>query len=364
MTEDALAPWNDVRPAPDGAHDLGPELLADLERQLMIDDEWIVRAPRGFTWWGAPVPLTVHVDPPWLIGDDEPTVRVTARARLARDVPLGADDAVLDLLSRVNGLASFGAFVLDPDARTVDALTTTFVRRDTGWLPAVLPSAVMLTYSEALAKTFDLVDAVGGEVPVEDHPAFGARPDLDELVADLTGDVVIPEGRGANRFVGGEFAGVATLARQRGYAATAHSGGLTLEVPFTSDTPETVRAVAGRGDASSTLVQVHAAGHPGYGKGLIAFVRVPVAAPEAAVLANGLNRAEALEPTGFAKWGGWCRGAHAGGAPGSASDLVHAGFVPNALARPGLVRHVTVASVARAHWVRERLLGPGGPPAP
>ena len=87
MSTENRSPWSDVRPAPPDADDVGPETLAEMERQLMIDEQWIWRNYRGLRWWGAPVPLDVSASPPLLIGDEAPLVRITARGCLARAIP-------------------------------------------------------------------------------------------------------------------------------------------------------------------------------------------------------------------------------------------------------------------------------------
>ena len=63
--------------------DLGTRVVDHVFKRMMIDEEWAVREPRGFTWWGGKLAQRIWTDPP--IQDDGFTIwRVHAQTDLLR----------------------------------------------------------------------------------------------------------------------------------------------------------------------------------------------------------------------------------------------------------------------------------------
>ena len=56
---------------------LGQEVLGYLHKTMLIDEQWTIREPLGFTWWLHSLPQRVWVEPlPAL--PDPPVVRIQA----------------------------------------------------------------------------------------------------------------------------------------------------------------------------------------------------------------------------------------------------------------------------------------------
>jgi hypothetical protein len=83
--------WSDV-PASrdhqvdwDTPHDLGLQTVEFVYRTMGIDDEWSIREPRGFTWWGHELAQRVWTEPARMSAGLE-VYRLHAETALLRDV--------------------------------------------------------------------------------------------------------------------------------------------------------------------------------------------------------------------------------------------------------------------------------------
>ena len=62
--ESADVPASGDRPAEwDVAHDAGLQVVEFVYRTMRIDEEWSIREPRGFTWWGHQLAQRVWAEP-------------------------------------------------------------------------------------------------------------------------------------------------------------------------------------------------------------------------------------------------------------------------------------------------------------
>lgn len=73
-----------------GVHDPGLELLQFVAANMHIDEAWMVREPRRFTWWGHRLAQRVWAETPRRSEGFE-VCRVYAETDLVRSVPEGAE---------------------------------------------------------------------------------------------------------------------------------------------------------------------------------------------------------------------------------------------------------------------------------
>lgn len=350
--EPAPMPW--VTMASEPRHpltDIGPEVLDRLFSTLMVDEEWSVRADRSFTWW--PHRLAQHVSvstPREAFGD--PMVALRATTDMVEDVR-APDDVVEQFVDLLNMHASLGAFVWDPEERTVKVVTSAYLHAGNLPLLPVASAAVLLTAIEATAKAPGVADVLEGRPAASAHPSSGMRPEPDELLF-FAEERIVPDGQGPSGFVG--------LVQEAGRAAVpwclsnADEHAFTGELPYHGTTPALVLAATGGSpegiDAQTSLVQLLTQPrHPAYGSGLLVLLKLPGTFPDgrARELARELNRAEAAELTGFSQFGAWCAD------PGDPGLLSFCSFVPSVLARPGLVAALAFYVALRNQWARDRL---------
>jgi hypothetical protein len=348
-------PWTELVRRPERLlPDAGPGLLRTIAGQLMMDDEWMDLDDHALTWWGAAVPLRLTASEPRLAMGD-PTIKLTAETRIVGNV--GADGAtVRGMLTALNPGASVAALWFDPDAGEIVSTVTHYHHEGDGGIVEgqVFAQLALLAYTEATSKAphlAEMFDATALEVP---HPDSGARQDLDEMLT-FTDQAVVPQGMVENRWsqAGTELA--IELLRQAGFFANGDETGITCEFPFTSSTPVAVQMLEGRRGGMTALYTARLdQPHPGYGRGWFQLLRLPMrwTEDEAVLLADGLNRAEAIELTGFPSWGAWCVD------PGDRRSLAHVAFFPSLTARPGLAASLTFSDFLRSQWAQERLVDP------
>lgn len=347
-------PWADLAASPGQIEDDGPRRLQGLRASLMMDPEWTAEEPRTTWWWGGPAPLTITAgDPRECFGD--PTVKITASVTVVDQVQVDEDQA-LAFLSARNMMASTGSLTLLHDEGRVVASCTHYAHPGDAGMAQLFPGYVLMMYTEALALIGQgaLAEVLRGRPGVFPHPVSGVREDYDELVG-TTDEIVVPRGSEPNAYSGDEFNETVNTLVARNLFATGDDHGLTVELPWSSGVPAAVASMVGKASQGRTaMMQVLRQQHPGYGTGLLCLLFLPelLSTKEARVRANALNRAELVELTGFPSLGAWT----ARDADGGESRVVHATFLPNAYARPGMVQAVASFGYMRSQWAQERLL--------
>ena len=344
-------PWQTLNiPAAPGTLDLGPAVLDNLYVKLMVDDEWAVREARSFTWWPYCLAQRLSASTPRIAFGD-PMVAVRAVNDVVRNVKADGEQ-VEDFVGLLNMHASVGAYIWDPDGRRITITTSAYIHEGNRSLERFFSAAVLLTTVEAHAKAQQLAALVDGEVAASEHPISGSRPELDDLLNFADAEIV-PRGQGPSAFVGPAMAAATQAPSLQSVFANGDESGLTAELPFFGDTPMMMKAALGlAGPPETSLVQLLTQPrHPGYGSGMLALLKLPLEQPAEEIrrLAHGLNRAEAVELTGFPQFGAWCCD------PGNETTLAHAAFVPSALYDPGLISTLLFYTALRNEWAHQRL---------
>jgi hypothetical protein len=175
------------------------------------------------------------------------------------------------------------------------------------------------------------------------HPDRGPRTQPDELLW-VGRNVYMPLGEEPSRFaVEQDFEDILDmLVGTPFYSVGSSAEGVAIEVPV------------GTGDTALIHLQTDPA-HPHLGNGLLTTLKLRIPGEVqagAAELASTLNTMEANGRLLSANFGAWCLES-----TGGHDLLAHARFTPNAHYRPGMVTDIAVASVNRAIWVAEVLLG-------
>lgn len=332
--------------------DLGIELLDQLYDQLMIDEQWSVRRERGFTWWGYRLAQHFEVGPPIRSHDlDVHIVRIWTE--VARDVDPAVDPA--QLLGPINMHATMSALVFDPDAATINECCTAVVHRENiGWLCKILMTAAVLQNATAHSHAHPIAQACNGTPAASNHPVSGERPDFDDML-NVPEQVIIPLGAEPSRFTGPLAEGLGKSAIEMGWFGTSDETGITCEVPYTGNVPAFMQDPNSPDTKHLTaLVRIFTdQPHPQFGNGALTLMQLPIApgADQAAKLANHLNIVEAQGDVSTLLLGAWC--------PDESRDdgigLAFCSFLPNALARPGLLENQIMYQAARARFALQQL---------
>lgn len=347
----APTPATGERPDPTAVAHLRRLVLDSLTNELQMDQEWVTRTDTQLRWWGGPTPLTIDVSDAQLTYGD-PTIKVRCEVTLARDVT-APSATVLSLATAANTMASFGAIVWLEQERRLIAFTTFYAHIGSLSIMQLLPSAVLLTYTEALGKiTGGIAALVGGLDDSTPHPTSGTRRDLDEILG-VTDTLVIPHGMATSSSWSEEdFSQIGVTMSAIGMFATTGNG-LTVEFPYTSDVPASMQAALGIPDVGMTALYEQRTDmpHPGYGSGLFCLLRLPDPADPATdpVTTNLLNEDSYRSFTTTASWGAWCT---------NERGVCHVLFVPELFYRPGIADNF--ALYAAAHTRRAKaILHPG-----
>jgi hypothetical protein len=328
--------------------DVGPEAIERLFDLMKIDEEWSVRRPRAYSWWGHRHCQEV-VAGPAVRSEGIVICRLQARTAMVRDVPLS--DRLELFIATMNAQAALNAIVLDRAARKVYLSSHFVLHRETlEWGLSLFSSAVATQAVEAgiLAELFSSMGlGTDDETP---HPLSGRRPEPDEMLS-VVAQVYGPIGRKPSRFQAAEFEKIGKDREGPSVLTNASGAGLTAEFPFTGTTPSVLRAAQRRpgqtlGEPETALFQATAeAEHPRYGSGCLLLLRLPRPGitPE---VANQLNLAEANGQFVGYGLGAWCV---------SDETAVHACFLPSAVHRQGLLKAMMLDRAGRTRWAKDRV---------
>jgi hypothetical protein len=232
-------PWVAMAgPPARGVRDDGPALLDKFQKELQMDDEWIVRTPRSLTWWGHQVPMTFTVDEPRIVQGD-PTIKLTVRATVLRGVA-APTSKVLDVLDGVSRHASVGAFVWLEQERRIDAFLVHYHYEALGPITHLVTAFALQLYGEAVARAPSLAETLDGLPNVVPHPASDFRMKTDELLLHFHETHVAPAGLRPSKWHSQEFEETAGYLMRTGIgASTACPDGLSATFPLAQRVPGT-----------------------------------------------------------------------------------------------------------------------------
>ena len=345
---------------------VGEELLDTLAAQLMMDEEWVVRAPGQLTWWGAASPLVISVSEPRMLFGD-PAVKLTATWEVVPSA--GVDYATACALASKLNASTTGAMTwVDPDSLAVNVTVTHYAH---GGNRSVLDANVLsnlLLFSYSTARELHVYEeAFQATTRPRPHPVSDIRQDYDELLdfPDMCDQSIahfaasVAGGSVQNHWADLGLSDSLAFFHREGLLATGSASAVTVEFPYTSDVPAAMAVGLGfavGGERTALYQQDTTSIHPILDVGLSTTLRLPdlYTEAEAAVLANELNQAEAAEMTGFSGWGAWTASPPQP-FPVDGSDLSHVLSSPSVSARGGLAPMLGWFAGLRTEWARERL---------
>ena len=315
--------------------DPGLAVIADIHRQLLIDECWTSHRERGFSWLGHR--LAQHVDaapPAESRGLSVCAVRI--RTGVVEKVQ-ASQDVVERTLAALNASAVGSSLLYSPDEQRIESVLAQAVHAETMAFRAdQLADFAILQLCSAERHADALADAVGGEVAGCNHPIRGARLDADEMLG-APEHLMIPAGQMPSKFAGAEeMMAVAELVRDSPFASFGGSDdGICVEVPF--------------GPGETTLVELLPAhAHPWLGNGLSVRTTSRVSGDLKTVCGYAASTARLQLGTvnGGAQVGAW-----AIRMIGDSPCLAWFRFVPNFMYREGLTLDVAINEINRALWL-------------
>lgn len=332
--------------------DTGLGMLENIFQQLMIDEQWAVRTERGFTWWGYRLAQHFEVGPATR-SDDLDVYQLRIWTDVARHVDQEADPA--SLVTPANTHQSMNALVWDPSSATISEFCTVVVHRDNiGWLSKIVATAAILQNTAAHTRAHSVADLCGGEPAASNHPTSGHRPEMDDIL-NVPQALIIPAGAEPSQYEGELSNGLGQFAARMGWVGNSDATGVVFEVPFTGGRPAFMQDRDAPDAALETaLVQIFTdQPHPEAGNGALTVLQLPVSpgSDRAAQLANELNLIESQGDMRAPLLGAWCPDIFSKDGNG----LAFCSFLPNLIARPGLLENQMVYQGARVRLALEHL---------
>lgn len=326
---------------------LGAVAVRFLFQVMSIDAEWSWgHEARGFHWIGRRLQQTIRASEPFE-SRGLTVVRLTATTAVADDVESTAELAtVLDALNRFE-LGS--RWIYDAAARQVLLHCGTLLYDETAEMRVrdlAGYGAMQVARAEALLDQ-GIASALGGRPADREHPALGARREMDGLLGVID-QVFVPGGAGPSRFQSvEEFAAAEESLRDTPFATLGgDETGIAAEVAL--------------GDDTSLIELFSEVRHPVLGSGLLTTLRfrIPPSSGDpaddeirAALLVPVLNRMECRPDFEGQSYGAW----HTNSKPGLSAEVAHSWFTPNVLFRPGRVRDTLWAALGRAIWLAQNV---------
>ena len=299
----------------------------------MIDEDWTIRTPRGFSWLGHRLAQSVEASP--LFESLGMVVSVIgARIRIVEDVH-GSPDVVHQVLADLNSRAVGAAYVYWPDQRSVEVSLAHVVHHDTlVFRPKQIAAFAILSLCEAEREADNLAGRLGGRAVRETHPQLGVRTVPDDM---LNVEAVFQrDGAAPSRFaVSHELQSIVDHVRGTPFASMgATAGGVCVEVPL--------------GNAT-TLIELRTdVPHPHLGSGLSVKTVLPFGETHAdlAAFAGRLGRGQSQTAEGVGGLGAWGVRTTNG-----RQHATYSRFVPNSMHSPGFALDVAMGEINRARWV-------------
>ncbi|OBB45429.1 hypothetical protein [Mycobacterium sp. 852002-51961_SCH5331710] len=332
--------------------DVGLDMIESIYQQLMIDDRWAVRTERGFTWWGYRLAQHVEVGHAVRSGDLD-VYQLRIWTEVARNVSAEADVAAL--VTPANFHQSMNALVWDPASATIRECCTAVVHRENiGWLGKIVATAAILQNVAAHTRAHAIAEVCRGEPAASDHPSSGHRAEMDDIL-NVPQALIIPAGAEPSKYEGRLSEGLGDFAARMGWVGNSDATGVVFEVPFTGNRPLFMQDRNAPDVALETaLVQIFTdQPHPEAGNGALTVMQLPISpgSEHAAALANELNLIESQGDLRAPLLGAWCPDIFSKDGNG----LAFCSFLPNLIARPGLLENQMVYQGARARFALEQL---------
>jgi tetratricopeptide (TPR) repeat protein len=331
-----------LKPHHEELDDVGPEVLAFVYTSMRIDDEWSIRAPRRFAWWGHQLAQRVWVDDCREdLGEDVTLMRV--ETDFLRNVK--NSEQTYEALNDLNAGASQFAFIYDIKEQCIRLHSTVYTHRQSlDWSKRLFLRTVALQVSSAHTLVEKISHLFAGSEPDRSpHPASGFRPEKDELV-DLIGNFYIPMGEMEPPLESDTFKFTEHNLQSR-FMVTTGGHALTVEFPFTGNEPVSVRLTLGLPGVVTSLLRVNSEeGHPLLGRGLMMRMMLPVSCDRNA----GLHIAMTLNLMEVAGWtrchlnGAWYVDEH--------SNLVFVSFFPMAGFKSWELVNLAYSFAVRSAW--------------
>lgn len=337
---------------------VGIAIRDSIYQKMMIDEQWSIRRPDGFTWWGYRLAQHVEIDTPeWDDSGDICAVRIWTD--VAKDVDAASDPA--RIIGAFNMHQTLSAYVWDEWAGTITERCTAFVHKDNfGDIANLLAMAAVLQNSSAHTRAHTIAEMCGAVPDSTDHPSSGQRPEMDDLL-HVPERLVVPEGRKPSRFAGPPIKMLLDFLTYQGIPGRTSETELNCVVPFAD--PQTAMAMTapvmdgrGEGPPMSHVQILTDVAHPGVGNGALVLMSIPVSeAPEKVnEIANNLNTLESDWDSRVPLLGAWCPD------PTSKDQtrLAFCSFIPNLVARDGMLENQVFyqrnRSAYTAYWFRGR----------
>ncbi|WP_158019427.1 hypothetical protein [Mycolicibacter sinensis] len=337
--------------------DFGIAVIAELYQKLMIDDEWSVGRSRGFTWWSLRLAQHVEVSQPARRGDRE-----VCTVQIWTDVvdQVAPEKHPVEILAIANMQSTLGALVWDPDRRKITLNSTLLVDvHNVAFAVWLLQTVAVTQNAQAHSSAHALAEVVGGFPAESHHPENGRRPAADELLS-VPESVILPVGNTESRFTALLTEDLASAMGHYGVAGCVEPPALTCELPFNGASPLAALEPPDHAVETALLEVFTDVEHPEYRTGALMTLSLPMVVDQghAAVVANRLNLAEATAATTLL--GAWCPDPRAK----SRDRVAFNTFLPNALARPGLLERLISSQMVRSRFAARELdvPSPGGAP--
>lgn len=345
---------------PDG--DIGLVAVEQLFTDLMVDDAWAERRPRGFTWWSHRLAQHVEASPPLILGDRE-VCEVRVWTDVARNVREAKGPA--EWLAAANMRATLSALVWDPtNQKIADCCSVMAHPGNLGWVRKVLPVAAIMQNAAAHSRAQAIAEVLAGSPDTSEHGQIGPRLMRDEML----GAPLVLVNESKSKFVGAMTRRLEALAGRMGLVGFSSQTEFSCELPFTGVVP--VAAIEDADDVDTSLLQVFSdAVHPDYGAGALMTLSLPVRIKDHDVFtaANDLNLMEFIDldhalgadflnsARQFTLTGAWCPDPRSQ----NKDRVAFNAFVPSALAQPGILDNFLLYQILRSRFAASQLAALG-----
>ena len=341
-------------PEPDykGLDDVGPETILFVYTSLCIDDEWSIKVPRGFIWWGHQLAQMAWADD-CRKGEDVGVTLMHVETAFLRNVEF--NQLTYEALNNLNAGTSQFAFIYFPKERCIRLHSTVYThRQNLGWSKILFLLAVGLqvSYAEKMAESFSHL-FTGSEPDITPHPDRGFRQEKDEKVG-LIDNLFIPMSEQKEHLDSSAFKFTEDYLKSR-FMITTGDHSLTAEFPFSGDESVCERIAQGKTGVVTSLFRANSLeGHPLLGKGVMMRMMLPVSCDRGRGLhvANTLNLRESKEWVKSRQNGAWY--------VDEQSNLVFVSFCPLGEFQSWNMVNLALSFANRSRWAYETMFEAGG----
>jgi hypothetical protein len=218
--------------------DPGLRAVESLHKLMLIDEEWSVRRPRGFTWWAYRLAQHVEAGEPFRQTEDGPTASlIRIWTDVVTEVPSQAAAEALDCTAMANLTETMSALVFDESAGTITECCTVIVTDETNeqWLKVLSVAAVMQN-TAAHSRAHSVANAVAGKPAQSAHPTNGERPEMDGLL-NYVAATLLPSAPKESAFAGELIKSLTNANLPFWTLANGDANGFTGEIPFSGNVP-------------------------------------------------------------------------------------------------------------------------------